>query len=289
MANILVTGATGLIGSQLLDPLSKILNVHAISRSEMNSDIAKITWHHIDLKDDFDVKELPKNIETVIYLAQSEDFKDFPTKALDIFEINTVKLLKMLDYAREVGVKKFIYASTGGVYGAGQNSFSEQEALIATGENGFYITSKICSEMVADNYQKFMDIVILRLFFVYGKTQKSSMLIPRLITNVREKNPISLQGSNGILLNPIHVSDAVSSVLAALELKGSHTINVAGSRVLSLKELSELIGEKVGVKPIFEYDLQSLPRHLVADITNMNRLLVTPRRFLNEGLDEMIN
>ena len=115
------------------------------------------------------------------------------------------------------------------------------------------------------------------------------MLIPRLITNVRENNPISLQGRNGIFLNPIHVSDAVSSILAALELKGSHTINVAGSRVLSLKELSELIGEKVGVKPIFEYDLQSLPRHLVADITNMTRLLVSPRRFLNEGLDEMIS
>ncbi len=288
MPNILVTGATGLMGSNLLEPLAKIFKVHAISRSEINDGGANIQWHHIDLRDDFDVKLLPSDIEAIIYLAQSEDFRDFPTKALDIFEINTVKLLKLLDYGREVGVKKFIYASTGGVYGTGRNSFSEKEALLATGENGFYVTSKLCSEVLTDNYQQFMDIVILRLFFVYGKMQKSSMLIPRLITNVREKNPISLQGSNGIFMNPIHVSDAISSVLAALELKGSHKINVAGSRVHSLKSICELIGNKVGVQPIFEHDMQSLPRHMVADITNMMRLLVSPRRSMSEGLDEMV-
>ena len=288
MPNILVTGATGLIGSNLLEPLAEIFNVHAISRSEINDEIANIKWHHIDLKDDFDVKLLPSDIEAIIYLAQSEDFRDFPTKALDIFEINTVKLLKLLDYGREVGVKKFIYASTGGVYGNRQNSFSEQEELLATGENGFYVTSKLCSEVLADNYKQFMDIVILRLFFVYGKMQKSSMLIPRLITNVRENNLISLQGSNGIFMNPIHVSDSVSSVLAALKLKGSHKINVAGPEVLSLKAICELIGNKVGIQPIFEHDMQSLPRHLVADTTNMTRLLVIPRRSMSEGLDEMV-
>ena len=289
MANILVTGATGLIGSQLLDPLSKMFNVHAISRSKMNSDIAKITWHHIDLKDDFDVKELPKNIEAIIYLAQSEDFKDFPTKAVDIFEINTVKLLKMLDYAREVGAKKFIYASSGGVYGSGEHHFSEGITLPANGENGFYISSKLCSEVLADNYKQFMDVVILRLFFVYGKMQKPTMLMPRLVANVENSNPINLQGNNGILLNPIHVSDAVSSVLAALELKGFHKINVAGPEVVSLMQICEMIGEKIGVEPIFEHDLQSTPRHLIGNIDNMKRLLATPCCFLYEGLDEMIN
>ena len=289
MPNILVTGATGLIGSSLLKPLANVFKVHAISRSKANDKIANVTWHHVDLNDDFDFKTLPANIEAVIYLAQSEDYRDFPKKAVDIFEINTVKLLKMLDYAREVGAKKFIYASSGGVYGSGEHGFSEEITLPANGENGFYISSKLCSEVIADNYKQFMDVVILRLFFVYGKMQKPTMLMPRLVANVKNGNPINLCGNSGILLNPIHVLDAVSSVLAALELKGFHKINVAGPEVVSLKQICEMIGEKVRVKPIFEYDLQSLPRHLVADISNMTRLLVTPRRFLNEGLDEIIN
>ena len=126
MSNILVTGATGLIGSSLLKPLVKQFDVHATSRSKVNDKITNATWHYVDLNDDFDFKILPENIEAVIYLAQSEDYRDFPKKAVDIFEINTVKLLRMLDYAREVGAKKFIYASSGGVYGSGEHSFSEE-------------------------------------------------------------------------------------------------------------------------------------------------------------------
>ncbi len=289
MPNILVTGATGLIGSSLLKPLATTFKVHAISRSKENDQVANVTWHQVDLNDDFDIKMFPTNIEAVIYLAQSEDYRDFPNKAVEIFEINTVKLLKMLDYARELGAKKFIYASSGGVYGSGEHGFSEEITLTASGENGFYISSKLCSEVLADNYKQFMDVVILRLFFVYGKMQRPTMLIPRLVANVKSSTPINLKGNNGISLNPIHVSDAVSSVLAALKLEGSHKINVAGPEVVSLKQICEMIGEKAGVKPIFEHDLHSIPRNLIADITNMTSLLVTPRRFLNEGLVEMIN
>ena len=289
MPNILVTGATGLVGSHLLEPLSRFYNIHAITRSKINNEILKVKWYHADLKDDFNIKILPANIEAVIYLAQSKDYKDFPKKAIDIFEINTVKLLKMLDYARKAGAKKFIFASSGGVYGTGEHGLTETLTLPANGQNGFYISSKLCSEVLADNYKQFMDVIILRLFFVYGKKQKADMLIPRLFANIKNGVPIKLQGSNGLLLNPIHVSDVVSSVLAVLDLKGSYKINVAGPSVFTLKEICELIGNKVGVNPIFEYDMSSVPRHLVADITNMKKLLINPRVFLNQGLEEMMN
>ena len=287
MPNILVTGATGLIGSSLLEPLSNLFEVHAVSRSIVNKPVIDINWHYADLSHDFDFKLLPRNVEAVIYLAQSENYRDFPKKALDIFEINTAKVLKMLDYAREIGVKKFIYASSGGVYGSAHSSFSEAVTLPATGKNGFYISSKLCSEILAENYKNFMDVVILRLFFAYGKMQKPTMLIPRLVANVKDGKPINLQGNNGILINPIHVSDVVSSVLAALDLKGFHKINVAGKEVVTLKQICEMIGAKIGVEPIFEYDLKSPPRNLIGDIENMKRLLGPPRFVLNEGLNEM--
>lgn len=287
MPNILVTGATGLIGSSLLKPLSNLFEVHAISRSIVSKPVIDINWHYADLSHDFDVKLLPRNVEAVIYLAQSENYRDFPKKALDIFEINTAKVLKMLDYAREIGVKKFIYASSGGVYGSAHNSFSEAVTVPATGENGFYLSSKLCSEILTENYKKFMDVVILRLFFAYGKMQKPTMLIPRLVANVKDGKPINLQGNNGILINPIHVSDVVSSVLAALDLKGFHKINVAGKEVVTLKQICEMIGAKIGVEPIFECDLKSTPRNLIGDIENMMRLLGPPRFVLNEGLNEM--
>ena len=91
MDKILITGATGLIGSSLLEPLAKLFEVHAVSRTKVNKPIINVKWHYADLSDDFDVKLLPKNIEAVIYLAQSENYRDFPKKALDIFEITLHK------------------------------------------------------------------------------------------------------------------------------------------------------------------------------------------------------
>ena len=43
------------------------------------------------------------------------------------------------------------------------------KALSATGENGFYVTSKLCSEVLTDNYRQFMDIIVLRLFLYAEK------------------------------------------------------------------------------------------------------------------------
>jgi nucleoside-diphosphate-sugar epimerase len=58
------------------------------------------------------------------------------------------------------------------------------------------------SEIIAENYAPYMNIVILRFFFVYGPRQNTTMLIPRLIRSIKEGNPIILQGSNGIRINP---------------------------------------------------------------------------------------
>lgn len=289
MNKVVVTGATGLMGSNLLTLLAKKFEVHAISRSHRNPEIENVKWYNADLSSDIHISALPKKIETVVYLAQSANFREFPEKALDIFEINTVKLLEMLNYARLSGAKRFIYASSGGVYDSGKLGLSEDQVLPANGHAGFYSSSKLCSEILTDTYTPFMDVIVLRFFFVYGKRQNKSMLIPRLVNNVMSCNPIILQGKNGLLFNPIHVSDAVLSILAASALTGSHKINVAGSEVVSLRQICEMIGKKIGIEPIFEDDPEIAPKILVGDIDKMKRLLTTPRCFLDEGLSEMID
>jgi UDP-glucose 4-epimerase len=292
MKKIIVTGATGLVGSHLLLQLARHFEVHAISRTtriaENENENENVIWHQADLNGDFDLLKLPVSVGAVIYLAQSENFRDFPIKAIDVFQVNTAKMLEMLDYARGAGARSFIYASSGGVYGVGGNGFSEDITLNASGENGFYLSTKICSEILAENYKEFMNIVVLRFFFVYGKGQKRSMLIPRLIDNIRQGNPITLQGDVGISINPIHVSDAVASVMAALNLKGFHKINVAGPEVLSLKQIGEIIGDKIGVKPIFKYDSQKIPGNLIGKIEKMKKNLIVPLCYPVDGFSDVI-
>ena len=72
------------------------------------------------------------------------------------------------------------------------------------------------------------------------------MLIPRLVNRVLNDQEITLDGPNGLKVNPIHVDDAAEAVKAAINLKGSHVINVAGNETLSLKDIVDIIGTNTG-------------------------------------------
>lgn len=120
------------------------------------------------------------------------------------------------------------------------------------GQLGNYFATKLCSEILTHNYTQFFDVTLLRLFFIYGKGQRRSMLIPRLIDNVRNRVPIKLTVNGGIQINPILVCDVVKLLELLITSSGSYTFNVAGPEVLSLKEILEIIAQETGVEPILD-------------------------------------
>jgi nucleoside-diphosphate-sugar epimerase len=174
------------------------------------------------------------------------------------------------------------------VYGSGDAHMSEEIQIPARGDLGFYLTTKLCSEIVAQNYSPFFSVVILRFFFVYGPNQRQSMLIPRLINLVRNREPIQLQGREGVRINPTHVSDAVAATVRALNLSTSHTINVGGPDVLSLRQIGIEIGHALGHEPIFSVEPNVMPKHLSGDISKMRELLLPPQVTFADGLKSML-
>lgn len=250
--------------------------------------MANVHWVQADLAQPWMQNELPSQIDAVIHLAQSEHFRQFPDKAVDIFHVNAMSTLQLLEYARQAGAKSFVLASSGGVYGYHEQGFSEDEAVTARADLGFYLSTKLCAEIIAENYAPFMNIIILRFFFVYGPGQRKSMLVPRLIQSVREGRTITLQGEDGIRINPTCVADAARAIAKALTLEQSHKINVGGPDVLSLRQIGEMIGQAVGRPPIFQIEPESQPRHLVGDIRKMTELLGAPQMHFTEGLHSLL-
>ncbi len=279
-----ITGATGLIGASLVKAMEPGWEIHAVSRHRLPGlEGGSIHWHYMDVTREIGGDALPARTDAVIYLAQSEFFREFPERALDIFDVNTLGLLRYLDYARKSGARSFVYASSGGVYGSGDMSMSEETAVLAEGNLGFYLGSKLCSEIIALNYSKFMNLALLRFFFVYGPGQRKTMLIPRLVDAVSSGAPVALQGEQGIKLNPTFVSDAAAAIVRALELEGSHKINVAGPEILTLRQICDTIGTALGSRPVYKVETAS-PRHIIGDIGKMTQLLVAPRIGFQEGL-----
>lgn len=281
---ILVTGAGGLIGSHLLPLLEKDHTLFTISSKLINS----VNNFNIDFTKEWTTDILPRDLDVIIHLAQNENFRDFPNMAKDIFYTNTLSTLKLIDFAKQNKVTHFIYASSAGIYGNSDDAFSEQEDIIYKKALGFYLATKHCSEVILDNYVDLLNVIQLRLFFVYGNGQRKDMLMARLVNNVKNGQPVLLSGESGLKMNPIHATDAANAIASALNLNQSEIINIGGSEVLSLKEIGKTIGRLVNVEPIFSKNLSQKPNHLIGDISKMKNLLFEPIIKFEEGIKTIL-
>ena len=291
MKRILLTGATGLIGNHLCRSLfAGGNNVCGLGRQENPPpELADIDWIHCDLSKPVDSSVLPGNIEVIIHLAQSRRFREFPDGAKDMFTINIQSTFDLLDYGKKIGIKHFIYASSGGIYGFGDKIFKETDDINIPSQLNFYLSSKYASELIIHNYSSFFSTAIIRPFFVYGHGQRRDMLIPRLISMVKEKKPVSLKGENGIVINPVYVGDAVAALEQLVELGLSETFNIGGREILSLRQIGELIGKSVGEKPVFECHEETKPGYLAGDISKMSALLGKPKISFADGLKKTLH
>jgi len=284
---IIVTGANGLLGRHVVSELRQHYAVHALVRAIPEHPLDGVKYHPLDLSDEWSTQDLPEAVDNIIHLAQSSHFREFPEKALDVFQVNLASTAVLLDYAFRNRVKRFIYASSGGIYVSGSVAFDENAPIMVPGQLGYYLGSKLCGEVLAQNYAQFMKVIVLRFFFMYGPGQKRSMLIPRLIDDIRAGRDIVIQGEQGIRINPIHVSDATRALFRAITLDHSATFNIAGPEVLSLREICDMIGERLNVVPKYVV-MAGNPRDLIGDITAMKELLCVPQMLIADHIKDLL-
>lgn len=294
-ATSLVTGAGGLLGAAVVRQLATSDDVVAVYRpgsmgssassgdtvvAPGSSDISRI---ELDLSTLDSAPRIPA-CETVVHLAQSPHYRSFPDAAMDVFDVNVRSTQQLLNQAVRNGAKRFVFASTGSVYAPNHVAMTESAPIADMWSQGHYAASKRASELMCSAYSKHLTVVILRFFFIYGPGQKSSMLVPRLMENVQNAKPLTLQGENGFCLNPVYVDDAARAVATACKMTSSDVINVAGPDVVTFRELGELVGSAVGVPAQFAHDAQVKPAHCIASISHMEALLGRPEVPLSDGL-----
>ena len=279
---ILLTGAAGFIGRHALARLEDDHDVYPVVRQAPDE---TREWIVQDLAQPLDLSLLPTRVDAVIHLAQSHRYREFPEGAEDVYAVNVHSTFQLLEYARGAGVRSFILASTGGIYGY------SYEALLETDPANplnFYLTSKHVAESLLVNYQALFHTVVFRFFFVYGPGQ-GPMLVPTLIDKVRKGDQISIAGRPGQRINPIHVEDAVEIFHPALELGDSDVFNVAGDEVISIRDLVGVIEEASGEPAHVRHVDPEHEGDLIGDNSRMKAVLdVAPRISLAEGIRSML-
>lgn len=277
---VVVTGGTGLLGRAVLERLAETEDVVALHRpGTAPPPLERVRWVAQDLAAPLR-EDLPQRIDALLHLAQSRRHREFPEGAVDTFAINAMATVTLLDYARRAGAARFVYASSGAVYGTGPEPRREEEPPAPV---GFYGETKLSGERAALGFADCFDVAVLRFFFVYGPGQDAGAFLPGIAARVREGRPIELRGADGMRCNPVHVAEAAAAVLAARELGATAVLNVAGPEVVSLRALGERVAELLGAAPSF-VQAEGAGGDLIADVARMRERLLEPRIGVAEGL-----
>jgi UDP-glucuronate 4-epimerase len=277
---ILLTGATGFVGGRLISLLGG-RGHELMCLQRPGSVVPAVTPLHGDLAHSESIAALPK-IDTVIHLAQSHQYRNFPVASADIFAVNTMATAHLLDLARRAHVQRFILASTASVYSAGSGPCNEEAGLQP---DDFYAATKLAAETLLPPYARYFRTCALRLFTPYGPGQRNR-LIPTVFQRVRERQPVTLDGkAGGFQLSVAYVDDVAATFMAAAEQGWHGTYNVAASEPTCVQEIAATIGRLIGVEPVFARTGRPEPPPLIADLLRISGLC-DPRRFrsLEQGL-----
>ncbi|HEV2776084.1 MAG TPA: NAD(P)-dependent oxidoreductase [Solirubrobacteraceae bacterium] len=280
---ILLTGATGFIGRHLLALLAGDQEVVALARRAPPAALAgTATWTLQDLAAGLDPSGLPARVDTVVHLAQSNRYRDFPEGASDVVAVNVGAVVDLLDYARAVGARRFVLCSTGGVYGFRAGVAREDDPVAP---DGFYAGSKYAAELLLAPYRALLQTVVVRPFFVYGAGQRG-MLVAGLAERVLRGEPVTIAGDPGLRVNPIHVEDAARAIAAAAGAEATvDVVNVAGDETVTLRDIVLRLARAADVEPTIVHAGDGPPGDLVGDNERMRRRLgVTPQVALDDGL-----
>ena len=303
---ILITGASGLMGSNFLNFFSRMAEsnpereLHAVSRSgvlpQNISLLSNVKWHVGDLTDQEFVKSLPK-VHTVINCAGYGQPIKFNNSKIETIRLNTNTLLNLYDRIEKCGY--FLNFSSSEIYSGSTSSKCTEKDIGVSGPShprASYIESKRMLETILlshENESK-LRMVGLRLALAYGPGVKKDddRVLNSFIRQAMESSCIKMKDSGSALRTYCYVSDAVEMSLAAL-LLGSETIyNIGGESRVTILELARLIGQLTNSKVIEGPDspyLPDAPKEVIIDCSKVLDLLPNKQFVpLQDGLSNLI-
>ena len=268
--NILVTGATGLIGGCLVETLMlnpmKDYNVYASGRNEerarnrFKNYVNDKSFHFVR----YDVlRPLECNIrfDYIIHAASNASPNFFAQKPVEVIKSNIDGVANLIEYGLQHGMKRFLYVSSGEVYGEGDGRvFTEDYSgyVNCATPRACYPSSKRAAETLCVAYatEYGADVVIARPSHTYGPyfTEQDNRVYAQFIRNVLRGEDIVMKSTGEQFRSWCYVVDCVAALLYIL-LKGQkcQAYNIADDASnISIKELAEIVAGIGGKKVIID-------------------------------------
>ena len=264
---ILVTGASGFIGSNLcqslLDDGHLVCGVdsytenYSIAVKKLNCDELKLNKNFEFIEADLlliDLKSILAGFDVIFHLAGQPNVTNSWGVDFDKYTSRNVLLTQKLLYAaKELRIEKFVNSSSSSIYGRSHLSPTRE------GDEKIPISPYGVTKLAAENLVTLfgsefgMNTVSLRYFTVYGPRQRPDMAFNKLISSAVSKSRFELYGDGSQVRDFTFVNDVVSAnkMAAFADLKPGTVLNIGGgspvSMVTAISMLEEILNVQIQV------------------------------------------
>ena len=314
----LVTGVAGFIGSALLETLLKldqrVIGLDNFSTGspynleEVKELVSDLQWRRLqlikgDIRDLEDCRRACADVDYVLHQAALGSVPHSIKDPIPTNDNNVTGFLNVLVAARDAGVKRFVYASSGSIYGD-HPALPKVEEQIGRPISPYAVT-KYVNELYAEVFARTYgtEVIGLRYFNVFGRRQNPNgayaAVIPKWFANFLRGEDVYIYGDGETTRDFCYVDNAAQANLLAACVEDKAAINqvynVAFSERTTLNELFLLIRAQVAkvkpdaarVAPIYRDFRAGDIRHGLADINKAKKLLgYAPTHSVRDGLVE---
>jgi UDP-glucuronate 4-epimerase len=280
---VLVTGAAGFIGSQLLEhlrllghqvagcdvlslegtgpsPADPLLTRLRKARLAEFSTRSGIPYFQIDIgaEDAFSQVLSQWQPDTVVHLAAQAGVRHSMQAPLDFVTPNLVGFARVLDACHRHQTPRLLYASSSSVYGL-RSQVPFMEADRTDQPQSFYAATKQANEAMAYAYhaQYGMGSIGMRFFTVYGPWGRTDMAPFMFAQSMRRHQPIKLFGEGKLLRDFTYVADIVEAIGKLVspvdKLTAPDIVNMGHQRPVEVNSFVQLLAKHLKVEPIIEY------------------------------------
>lgn len=301
LKKVVVTGAAGFIGSNLVDSLLnqeiEVLGIDNFStgrieflREALNH--PKFTLLKEDLYFGEDLSNIFVGVDAVFHLAANADVRFGPDHPARDLEQNTIATHKVLEAVRKAGVKKFIFSSTGSVYGEAEVVPTPEDAPFPI-QTSLYGASKLACEGLITAYAESFGLQawIFRFVSILGPRYTHGHVYDFYQQLIEHPGMLTVLGNGHQKKSYLHVSDCIEAINISLR-NSSDQVNIINLGVNGYCEVRDSIGwitSEMGLDPEISFGKESKGWigdnpliHL--DVRKIQRLGWTPRYSIEEAV-----
>ena len=304
MAQFLVTGGSGFIGSHLCRKLLgeghgvRVLdNLSSGKRANLSDVAGDIDFHEADLRDEDAVQRAVKGVEYILHHAAVASVQTSVEEPLIEQQINSVGTLNLLEAARQAGVRRVVFAASAAAYG-NDPRVPKREDMRPTPESPYAI-SKLAGEYYCGVYDRLygLETVCLRYFNVYGPRQDPASPYSGVISIFAKRmlnGLVPLVHGDGLQTRDfVSVYDVVAANMLAHQVESARgqVYNIGSGRRSSLMDLLTALNAVLSsdIQAEFVEARAGDVRDSLADISKaQSELRYRPSMDLQRGLREVI-